>query len=329
MKVLTLWLWAFGFAINKLIWENNPGDIFYAFEINKEIVNSLKETRKHPFFFEWYKLPENIEVLDNYDDIISDIDLLIIAIPAQFISMSIDQFKNKLKPGVTIMNLAKWIDVKTNSPISKVFAEKLKWIDYNYSVLSGGMIAQELVEWKILWADLGIKTSPNQQPHPSPLLRGEGIEGRQIKKLLQNKNFKIKIQKDILNIELYWSLKNIMAIMVWYYEWKGEWKSTIWFHLVNFYDEMKEIIKLYGWNWDIDFSYYSLGGDIIATCFWDSRNRYFWQLLWSGKSISEVLEQLKVENKHAEGYETLKAVYEIVKDKEGFEIVKFLYGLIK
>jgi len=50
----------------------------------------LKETRKHPFFFEGYKLPENIMVLDSYDDIIGDIDLLIIAIPAQFISMSID-----------------------------------------------------------------------------------------------------------------------------------------------------------------------------------------------------------------------------------------------
>jgi len=321
MKVLTLWLWAFGFAINKVLWENNPDQTFYWFELNKEIVDSLKTTRKHPFFFEGYKLPENIEVLDSYDDIIWDIDLLIIAIPAQFISMSIDWFKNKLKPGVTIMNLAKWIDVKTNRPISAVLKEWLEWVDYNYAVLSGWMIAQEVVEAKALWADIWI----------SPLLtspQGRGI-AQKLKKLLENKNLKIKFHNDYLNIELYWSLKNIMAIMVWYYEAKGDWMSTVWFHLVNFYDEMKDLIAEYGWNRNIDFSYYSLGWDIIATCFWGSRNRYFWQLLWQGKSIAEVLEQLKVENKHAEGYETLKAVYDMIKDKQGFEITKFLYGLVK
>ncbi|MFK7779969.1 MAG: hypothetical protein QM490_02380 [Candidatus Gracilibacteria bacterium] len=314
MKILTLGLGAFGFAVNKLLGENNPDRIFYGFELNKKIVTSLKKTRKHPFFFEGYKLPENIEILDSYDDIISDIDLLIIAIPAQFISASIDGFKNKLKPRVTIMNLAKGIDVKTNSPISKVFAEKLVGVDYNYSVLSGGMIAQEVVEGKMLGADLGI----------------ENLEiGNNIKLLLENKNMKIKIQPDILNIELYGSLKNIMAIMVGYYEGKGDEKSSIGFHLVNFYDEMKELIKKYDGNPEIDFSYYSLGGDIIATCFGDSRNRYFGQLLGSGKNISEVLEQLELEKKHAEGYETLKAVYEMIKDEEGFEITKHMYSLIK
>jgi hypothetical protein len=34
------------------------------------------------------------------------------------------------------------------------------------------------------------------------VVSGEGI-AQEIKKLLQNKNLKIKIQKDILNIELY------------------------------------------------------------------------------------------------------------------------------
>ncbi len=314
MKVLTLWLWAFGFAINKVIGENNPNDIFYGFELNKEIVDSLKETRKHPFFFEGYKLPENIMVLDSYDDIIGDIDLLIIAIPAQFISMSIDWFKDKLKPGVTIMNLAKWIDVKTNRPISAVLKEWLEWLDYNYAVLSWGMIAQEVVEAKELWTDIWIE---------------DFIVWEKIKKLVENKNLKVKLQKDYLNVELVWSLKNIMAIMVGYYEWKCDWMSTVWFHLVNFYDEMKNLIAEYWWNRNIDFSYYSLGWDIIATCFWWSRNRYFWQLLWQGKSIAEVLEQLKKENKHAEGYETLKAVYEMVKDKEGFEVTKFLYWLVE
>lgn len=314
MKILTLWLGAFGFAINKLLWENNPDMTFYTFELNKEVVSKLRENRKHPFFFEGYKLPENIEILESYDDIISDIDLLIIAIPAQFISMSIPWFKDKIKPGVTIMNLAKGIDIKTNKPISKVLKEWLDWKEFNYSVLSWWMIASEVVEWKSLWADLWIENH---------------VIWNEIKSLLENDNMKIKLGHDILNIEMYWSLKNIMAIMVWYYEWQGLEKSTIWYHLVNFYDEMKDIINVYWGNPNIDFSYYSLGWDIVATCFGNSRNKYLWNLLWSGKNISEALDILKSENKHAEWYETLKAVYETIKDRPWFEITKFLFNLIK
>lgn len=314
MKILTLWLGAFGFAINKVLGENNPEKTFYWFELNSQIVDSLKETRKHPFFFDGYKLPENIEIIKNYDDIISEVDLLIIAIPAQYIAWSIDWFKDKLKPGVTIMNLAKGIDIKTNSPISKVFAEKLLKFDYNYSVLSGWMIAAEVVEWKKLWADLWIENKNIWE---------------KIKKLLESKNLKINVVPDILNVELYGSLKNIMAILVWYYEGKWEEKSTIWFYIVEFYNEMKELIKQYWGNSEINFSYYSLWWDIIATCFWWSRNRYFGQLLGSWKNIEEVLTQLKNENKHAEWYETLKAVYNIIENKEGFELTKWLYNLIK
>jgi len=314
MKILTLWLGAFGFAINKLIWENNPEDIFYAVELNKEIVNKLKKDREHPFFFKWYKLPNNIEITHNYDHIIWEIDLLILAIPAQFISMSTQWFKDKIKPWITIMNLAKWIDIKSNKPISKVLSEWLKWKEYNYAVLSWWMIASELVEWKILWADLGIN---------------DFVLWDKIKSFLVNENFKIKLREDILNIELYWSLKNIAAILVGYYEWKWLGKSSIWYYLIDFYGEMKEIIALYGWNINIDFWYYSLWWDLVTSCFWNTRNRYFGKLLWFWKNIDEVLEVLKKENKHAEGYETLKTVYNKVKWKEGFEVVKFLFGLIK
>jgi len=314
MKIITLWLWAFGFAINKLLWENNPNNKFYAYEINKTIFDLINQNREHPFFFPWYKLPENIELIDNYDSIIWEIDLLIIAIPTQFISSSIEWFKDKIKSWITILNLSKWIDISSNNLVSKLFSERLNWLNFNYWVLSWWMISSELVEWKFLWADLWINDFKIWE---------------KIKSLLENNNFRIELRKDILNIELYWSFKNIMAIMVGYYEWIWYWSSSIWAKLVEYYSEVSKIIGLYWWNKELDFSYYSLGWDIIATCFWNSRNRYLWKLLWSWKYIKEALEILKSENKHSEWYETLKVVYAFIKDKPWFEITKFLYSLIK
>ena len=312
MKILTLGLWAFGFAVNKLLWENNPEQTFYAIELNNDIINSIKNNRTHPFFFEGYKLPKNIEVIENNETIISEVDLIILAMPAQYILSAVKWFSSKIKEWVTILNLAKWIDIVNNKTISQLLNEELMWINYNYAILSWWMIASEVVEWRKLWADLGI----------------DNLEiWEKLKSLLENDNFNVAIRKDILNIELYWSLKNIMAIVVWYEEWKGSDASTVWYRLVKFYSEMTQIIWEYNWNINIDFSYYSLWSDIVATCFGWSRNKYFGYLLWTWMPIDKVLEKLKSENKHAEWYETLKAVYNKIKDKEWFKYTKFLYNL--
>jgi glycerol-3-phosphate dehydrogenase (NAD(P)+) len=314
MKILTLWLGAFWFAINKLLWENNEDMTFYWLELKKDICDNISKTREHPYFFEWYKLPNNIEIINNYDDIIGEVDLLILAIPAQFIEDAIKWLDKKLKVWVTILNLAKWIDIRNNLTISQLIKKEFRDFEYNYAILSWWMIAEEVVKWKKIWADLACTNS-------------EILE--EIKNLFINDYFKINIRKEILNIELYWSLKNILAIITGYYEWQWEAASTIWYYINEFYNEMKDIIYIYGWSKNLDFSYYSLGWDIIATCFWNSRNRYFWRLLWKWKNVKEVLEILKSEKKHAEWYETFKAVYDKIWDREGFQLLRDFYEIIK
>jgi glycerol-3-phosphate dehydrogenase len=219
-----------------------------------------------------------------------------------------------LKVWVTILNLAKWIDIRNNLTISQLIKKEFRDFEYNYAILSWWMIAEEVVKWKKIWADLACTNS-------------EILE--EIKNLFINDYFKINIRKEILNIELYWSLKNILAIITGYYEWQWEAASTIWYYINEFYNEMKDIIYIYGWSKNLDFSYYSLGWDIIATCFWNSRNRYFWRLLWKWKNVKEVLEILKSEKKHAEWYETFKAVYDKIWDREGFQLLRDFYEIIK
>jgi len=313
MKILTLWLWSFGFAINKLLWENNPSNEFYFYGRNKNLVETIKNTREHPNFFPWYKLPKNIILIDDYKDIIWNVDLIILAIPAQNIGQVIKEISSYLKSWIIILNLAKGIDISTNQTIYWLILNLLKDKNYHYSVLSWWMLSFEVVAWKKIAADLGVTDIKLWE---------------KIALLFRNDNFNINISKNIINIELYGSLKNIMAIIIGYYEAKQEWKSTIWMHFTDYLNECKEIISIYWWNNSLDFWYYSLGWDMIATCFWNSRNRYFWELLWLWNSSKESLKILENENKHSEWYETLKAVYEKVKDKSGFEITKKFYHIV-
>ncbi len=313
MKTLILWLWAFWFAVAKHLWENNKDTDFYAYELNNEIFDSIKNGRKHPFFFDWYSLPENIVFTDNYKEILKEIDLLILAIPTQFINSTIWELKNELKPWVTILNLAKWIDLNNDLSISELLSKQMWDKDYNYAVLSWWMIASEFVEWKILWADIAIENSEIWN---------------QLKKMFQSENLTIKIRKNVVNVELYGSLKNILAIITGYYEAKWYKQSSIWLIISDFLVEMQGIIVLYWGNQVLDFSYYSLWSDIIATCFWDSRNRYLGKLLWSGKNIEQAIEILINENKMAEWYKTLLVVHDKVKDLEWYDMIKFIHKKI-
>ena len=63
---------------------------------------------------------------------------------------------------------------------------------------------------------------------------------------------------------------------------------------------MKEIAILFGGTTDFEFGMYSLGGDVIASAFGNSRNKHFGSLLGQGMTAEEALNQLTIEKKHAE-----------------------------
>lgn len=305
MKTLIIWVWAFWFAILNHLSKNNKNTTFYAYEKDSFVLNNLKETRKNPYFFPQTKLKENVIFLDNLEKL-NDFDLVIIAIPAQFISGFVSEIKNNLKSGVTFLNLSKWIDNKTLKTPSDILSEQLKDFSYNYSILSGWMIASELVEEKILWAQIWCKNK-------------EVLE--KLKSLFESDKLKINISIETRNIELIWSFKNIFALYIGYLEGTWLWMSSIWYYFCELYKELPILLKAFSWDEDIKFSDFSLGGDLIATCFWNSRNRYFWKLVWEGKTPSEVEGILKQEKKHAEGYYTILWIWELILSNK--ELIEF------
>lgn len=311
MKTLVIWIWAFWFAVLNHLSKNNKDKEFFWFEKNQEVLKNLQKTRENPYFFSWVKLGENVVFLDNLEKL-WDFDLVIIAIPAQFVWSFVDEIKLNLKPWVTILNLSKWIDNKTLKTTSGILKEKLWNFNYNYAILSGWMIAWELVEGKILWATIWT----------------ENIEiWMKLKEIFEWENLKINLDKNYINIELFWSIKNIFALYMWYLEWKWFGMSSIWYYFCELYRELPELLKILSWEKNIDFSDFALGGDLIATCFWNSRNRYFWKLVWAWKTSLEAEEILKQEKKHAEWYYTLLWIKEIIlkSDLENFKKIINLF----
>ncbi len=306
MKTLVLGMWAFGIPIIQHLAKNNKNQQFFAYEKNEDSLSYMIEHRKNQYFFPEVNFEDNIILVSSLEEILPTVDLIILVIPNQFIRSSIASMKLFLKPWVCFLNLSKGIDNSTLKTVSDTISLELQGFDYQYAVLSGGMIAQELMDEKMLGAEIGTTS----------------IElGKKIQALFQNKNLKIALTLEYKNIELYGALKNIIALYTGYLEWKGYWYSTVGFYICELLIEVKFLLPLLWGSSNIDFTQYALGWDIIATCFGNSRNRYLGSLVWSGSSVSAALEKLMLEKKTAEWYHTLKGIEKTIKARENFPIL--------
>lgn len=306
--VVILGLGAFGFAVAKHLWDNNPDMILSAFEKNPEITASLQNIRLHPYFFwnienkELTTLPENIKVQEynTLSDTIQKADIVISVIPCQFIAWAFEELKNHLKDGTLILNLAKGIDNIWLKTAGEIISHVCPQCDYAY--LAWGMIAQELIEKKYLWADIVVSQDAISKD-----------TAYYIQKIFQSDLLDIKLYfENTKPTELAAALKNITALVLGYYEGKWYGASSLGRVLLELLSETKILSQALWVSESLDFWRYAFWGDLIATCFWDSRNRYLWNMLWSGKDIDVALAEMRVQKKISEGYETLKGVKNII-----------------
>lgn len=315
MNISIIWAGAFWYTLARHLWNNNSKTTINLYEKNEETTKYIQTNREHPIFFKWHKIPENINISNDISAWLKSTDILFIAIPVQFIqdffTTNIDNFKD----WITIINCAKWIDNINIKTVSQIIKNTLKDRQYNYGMISGWMIASDFINWDKIWADLAINHW--------------GL-WKQIVDLIQNDQLDINlIEENIINIELNSALKNILAIRTWYWQSQNISYSSLWYYVTHMSQEFKKIIKIFWWEQKFDLWEYSCGWDVITTCFWPSRNREFGKLLWKWNSIDQIIDTMQKENRHAEWYYTLKAIYKIIKNEEWFENIKKLHNLCK
>jgi glycerol-3-phosphate dehydrogenase (NAD(P)+) len=315
MKTLVLGVWAFGIAILKHLSSTHPDETFFAYEKDQTVLSHLTRERKSPYFFMEYTFPENIVFLENIVEILPSIDLIILIIPNQFIRSAIRDMRPYLKENVTFLNLSKWIDNQTLHTVSDTLSTILSDFPYQYACLSGGMIAGELFSWAELGADIWVSDMGTLEP---------------LRTLFESDSLTIHITPEYKNIELFGALKNIFALYVGYLEGKWYGASTVGYHYCLLWEDIKKLVPLLGWSGVLDYGNFALGWDMIATCFWPSRNKHFGRLVWLGMTPGEALQQMKEEKKHAEWFETLKWVRDFIVGKWSFpELEKIISILIQ
>jgi glycerol-3-phosphate dehydrogenase (NAD(P)+) len=258
-----------------------------------ENIQRIQETGFNKFL-PGIKIPSTLQLTDHLQTAIGRADLVILAIPSQYLRGVLRQCRRFNWTGKVALSVIKGLDTRTLQRISQVIEEVLPQ-PIPLAVLSGPTIAGEVAH--------GIPSTAvvaAQQPQLA----------KRLQKILNSQTFRIYTNNDLVGIELGGSLKNVIALACGVCDGLGFGSNTKAAILTRGLVEMAELGQAMGAKRKTFAGLAGLG-DLVTTCFSPhSRNRQVGEELGKGKSIETVLSGMQAV---AEGVVTAKAVYKLSK----------------
>ena len=281
------WGGALGYVLSK---KGIPITIWHR---NKEIVKSLTETRTH-YLIPSLIFPENVVFTSNIYEVIHRNDIIVLALPSQSIRGVLLSYKEIWKEYHTFVNISKGIEINTLMTVSKIIKDVLNISSSNTVTLSGPSHAEEVITG-----------------YPTTLVSAssELTTSKRIQELFSNENLRIYSNTDIRGVELGGAMKNVIAIAAGISDGIGYGDNSKAALMTRGMREIAMLGSAMGAN-PTTFSGLSGIGDLIVTCLSRySRNRRVGQLIGEGKSLDEILSNMRMV---AEGVETAKSLHQLL-----------------
>ncbi len=256
-----------------------------------EYLQEIRKTRQNTKFLPGIEIPPELELTEKLDSALQDAQLIVLAIPSQYLRGILRQLKRFDLSRKMILSAVKGIDSVNLLRISELIDQELGRV--KLAVLSGPTIAREVA--------LGISTSA------VIAAKDRGL-ARQLQSVFHSETFRIYTNSDVVGVELGGSLKNIIAIACGVCDGLGFGTNTKAAILTRGLNEMARLGAAFGAK-PQTFAGLSGLGDLVTTCFSpQSRNRFVGEELGKGKTIAQITSKMHTV---AEGVPTVKAVYRL------------------
>lgn len=302
MRISILGTGAYGMALLNVLHYNK-------YEIrmwtnSDEEANYLNMTRKSPKVD--YIIPDDIIISTNMEDIILGSDVIIFAVPSEFIgsvSKLVSQYYNSQYIGIT----SKGIDKESLLLLSDLVGNNLN-TDL-ISVISGCTFASDMVR-------------------NVPL--GINVASKDIKTLdviscvLENDYLKVHKTNDVIGTEICGAVKNVMAIGSGMIEGMGYPSSSLAMFITMALNELMMLIQKLGGDKDTILSFAGVGDLILTSSSTNSRNFTLGKMIGSGIDYHEYLS-----NNTIEGVYTLDVIMKIIKSNNlDMPIITSIYDIV-
>lgn len=304
MNVLILGAGAYGLALANILIDKNRVTVY---SIIEHEIDDLKKTYKNEKLFPNIELSKKINFTNDIDAAVKNINLIIIAIPTNYIEDTIKLLKNKISNNINICIASKGINDDTNKFAYDIVENILK--QKNISVLSGPSFAIDTIKKETI------------------LLTLAGNNLNEIKNIFPSNYIKIETTNDIVGVELSGTLKNIFAIACGILERIDASESTKASFLTKVIKETSNLISEFGGNKETIFLSSGIG-DLILTCSSKkSRNFTLGYLIGRNTNKKEIDEYLNATT--VEGLDALLSIKKILEEKNiNNGLINLIYDIV-
>lgn len=276
-----------GTAVATLLNANNYNVTLWTHET--DVVSEINNNHTNSTYLKGIDLNKNIKASSD-PKLINKCDLLILAVPTQYIRQVLINNKFNLKNKI-LVNLSKGIEKGTLMRVSEILVDSINFNLNNYIVLTGPSHAEEVA----------------RKLPTTVVAASENIElAKTIQKVFSNSLFRVYTSEDIIGCELGGALKNIIALASGIIDGLGLGDNTKAALITRGLAGMTRLGVMLGAK-SQTFSGLSGLGDVFVTCSSQhSRNRYVGEQIGKGKKLSEITKDMKMV---AEGVHTTESAY--------------------
>ena len=267
-----------------------------------EVYQQIKERGVNETFLPGVLLSDKIQPVHSFQEVSSEKDLVVIAVPSQFFRTIITELLPFLSSSTPLVVGTKGIENETLMTMSQVVASmRSRECNDTYACLSGPSFAKEVCE-----------------KHPTAVTLGSRNKSlaTYLQEIFSTEYFRVYTTQDVIGVQLGGALKNVIAIAAGASDGLGFGFNARAALITRALAEITRLGVSLGAQ-PLTFSGLAGLGDLIVTCTGDlSRNRMVGLKIAEGIAIDEIISSMKM---IAEGIKTSQAAYKLAQ-KMGIEM---------
>jgi len=310
MKTTVLGAGSWGTTLALVLLENGHDVNLWTYKAAQ--AQLMTEKRENPSFLPGIYLPPQLDIMTDITRACEDRDLIVAAVPAQFLRSVIERIADLDLEDTVICNVAKGIENETLMTMSEVLLDVLKHEKKeNVAILSGPSHAEEVCR---------------KMPTAIVSSAYKNKAAKLVQDAFMTPYFRVYVNEDIRGVELGGAIKNVIAVGAGISDGAGFGDNTKAAIMTRGVYEITRLGVKLGAQ-PRTFAGLSGIGDLIVTCMSrHSRNRYVGEQIGKGRKLNDVLREMVMV---AEGVASTRSVRDLArKHRVEMPIVESVYEML-
>lgn len=300
MRITVLGAGSWGTSLAIILADNGHNVTLWSYR--EEDTQQILTNRENVSFLPGIRVPDQVGVTSNLHQAVTDCEMIVAAVPAQYMRSVMVQLKHLPFRKITLVNVAKGIEIGTLMTMSETLHDVLREVPPAHIVTLSGPSHAEEVSRKI--------------PTTVVAASSDTESAKLVQSVFMTPYFRVYASTDLMGVEIGGALKNVIAIAAGIIDGANLGDNTKAAVMTRGIAEIARVGVAMGAHIRT-FSGLSGIGDLMVTCMSrHSRNRFVGVEIGKGRKLDEILASMAMV---AEGVATTQSAYDLAR-RVGVEV---------